>query len=147
MAIIVHDGTATADYNSYASVAAADAFHVDRATSEWASADSAAKTAALIRATDYLDGAYSFTCDRLKSDAVNPALVKATCAMAVHALASTLAEARDEREAIEKTVSSPAGSVSKKLGPKQDPYPHITRMLAPIASRAGAGVAVTRLVK
>lgn len=56
MALTTTPGSASA--NSYASVAEADAYHLDRANAAWAAAVPADKEAALIRATQWLDGRY-----------------------------------------------------------------------------------------
>lgn len=54
MAFVVEDGTGLADANAYASVESVDDYHSDRGNTKWTGAD-AAKEAAIIRATDYLD--------------------------------------------------------------------------------------------
>lgn len=48
----------TVGTDSYASLAEADDYHVRRANADWAAATTAAKEAALLRATAYLDGRY-----------------------------------------------------------------------------------------
>lgn len=55
MALVTTPGELTA--NSYASVAVADAYHLLRGNSTWTEAD-ALKEAALIRATQWIDGRY-----------------------------------------------------------------------------------------
>lgn len=59
MAFIVEDGTGVPDANSYASVEEADAYFADRGNTTWAAAQPAAKQAALINATDYIEMRYS----------------------------------------------------------------------------------------
>jgi hypothetical protein len=44
----------------YGTVAGADAYHAQRANSAWAAGSEVARTAALVRATDYIDGRYRF---------------------------------------------------------------------------------------
>jgi hypothetical protein len=56
MAVIVTPGAA--DANSYASIAAADAYHLARANAPWAAANEAEKSSALIRGTAWLDGTF-----------------------------------------------------------------------------------------
>jgi hypothetical protein len=60
MTIIVETGLALAEANSYASVADADAFHAELGNATWVDADAADKELALIKASRYLDQAYSF---------------------------------------------------------------------------------------
>lgn len=55
MAFVVEDGTGVAGANSYASVAYADAYFLDRNVVAWAAATQQAKEGALIRATDYIN--------------------------------------------------------------------------------------------
>lgn len=58
MAFTVEDGTIVASANSYLSVEAADTYHTDRGNTTWTDATTAAKQAALIKATDYLVQTY-----------------------------------------------------------------------------------------
>ena len=67
MALIKEDGSIVAGANSYANEADADAYQVDRGRTDWADADTNAKEAALVRATDYIEGrfALSFAGERI----------------------------------------------------------------------------------
>lgn len=56
MSLIVEDGTGLADAQSYVSAVDADAYFLARANSVWAAATPEAKEAALVRATQALDG-------------------------------------------------------------------------------------------
>lgn len=58
MAFVVEDGTAKADANSYVAIAEADGYFADRGITAWTGAD-AAKQAALVKATDYIEGRFS----------------------------------------------------------------------------------------
>lgn len=58
MALIVEDGTGLPDAESYASVAAADAYLVARGNVAWGALSQGAREAALRKATDYLGDAY-----------------------------------------------------------------------------------------
>jgi hypothetical protein len=60
VALIVEDGTGVANANAYASLAFADSYHALRANKTWADATVAAKTGAIIRATDYVDQRWRF---------------------------------------------------------------------------------------
>lgn len=57
MAFVVEDGSAKADANSYASIAEADSYFADRGNTSWTGAD-AVKQAALVKATDYIEGRF-----------------------------------------------------------------------------------------
>lgn len=107
MTLITTPGAA--DANSYASVAEADAYHTARGNSAWTGTD-AAKEAALIRATEWLDGRYgeqwpgtrwrlreqslewprAYAMDRdgtgIDGDTIPPEVVKATCEAALREL-------------------------------------------------------------
>lgn len=107
MSLIVEDGTGLSDADSYVSVADADDYHARRANAGW-TGDDGAKEAALVRATDYLDGLYRARwvgrpvmvgqglCwprvyawvqnGYLPSDAVPKALVRACCEAALREL-------------------------------------------------------------
>jgi hypothetical protein len=58
MSLIVEDGSIVAGANSFISLADADAYFEVRGNAAWSAADDDAKTAALIRATDYLTRHY-----------------------------------------------------------------------------------------
>lgn len=57
MAFIVEDGSGIANANSYATVAFADSYFIDRAVFAWAGSD-AVKQSALILATDYVENVF-----------------------------------------------------------------------------------------
>lgn len=57
MAFVVEDGTAKADANSYATIAEADSYFADRSNAAWTGVD-AVKQAALVKATDYIEGRF-----------------------------------------------------------------------------------------
>ena len=56
MALIKEDGSIVPGANSYADIADADAFQADRGRQAWLDATDEVKDAALVRATDYIDG-------------------------------------------------------------------------------------------
>lgn len=60
MALIVEDGTGLANANAYASEAEVDAYHVLIGTpaASWADLSTAAKEAAIVEATQYIDALY-----------------------------------------------------------------------------------------
>ncbi len=61
MALIKEDGSIVTGANSYADAADADAFQADRGRSSWTDADDDAKDAALVRATDYIEGRFALS--------------------------------------------------------------------------------------
>lgn len=58
MTIITETGAGLADAESYASVVTADAYHVKRLNTAWATLDEATKESLLIKATEYMVGQY-----------------------------------------------------------------------------------------
>ena len=68
MPLLVETGSGTNLLaNGYVSVAAADSYHVDRSRAEW-TGTTAAKEAAIVRATDYLDHAYEWRGEKIIED-------------------------------------------------------------------------------
>lgn len=67
MAFLVEDGTGLAAANSYVSVADADTYHGDRGNDGWTGTD-AVKQAALIKATQFIDGTYAFIANNAQRD-------------------------------------------------------------------------------
>ena len=59
MALIKEDGTIIAGANAYADAADADAYQADRGRQAWADAIAPVKDAALVRATEYIEGRYA----------------------------------------------------------------------------------------
>lgn len=149
MSILVHDGSVGCVYNSYASLADADAYHAARATASWTAADPAARTAALIRATDYIDATYTFTVTPYLGTALDALLVKATIAMAANALGKDLAGevTRDVLEREEELTGVVKERTKYDTTKIADPYPLITKILAPITGSTGGGISVGRLAK
>lgn len=60
MAFVVEDGTGLTTANSYASVAVADSYFVDRGNATWAALTNDAKQVALVQATSYVDAVNNF---------------------------------------------------------------------------------------
>ncbi|MFZ4165307.1 DnaT-like ssDNA-binding protein [Brevundimonas sp. NPDC058933] len=151
MSILVHSGAEGVDYNSYASLAEADAYHAARATTAWTSVtDPAVRTAALIRATDYIDATYRFSVNPVLGTGLDALIVKATIVMAVYALSDTLAGKAD-REIVEEEKEA-AGVGKKRVkyaeGQAVDPYPMVTKILAPLTGNSGGGgVSVGKVIR
>jgi hypothetical protein len=68
MAVVVETGAGLANANSYISVAVADAWHEERETSGWFALSAAKKEAAVIKATEFVDIAYTWA-GTIKSNA------------------------------------------------------------------------------
>lgn len=61
MSLVVEDGTAKANAESYCSVADADTYNAAVGNASWAATVTATKEAALRKATRYIDGTYTFS--------------------------------------------------------------------------------------
>lgn len=59
MAVIKEDGSIVANANSYADQSDADAYQTDRGRQSWLNATSEVKDAALVRATEYIEGRFA----------------------------------------------------------------------------------------
>ena len=58
MSLVTEDGTGLSNSNAYTDLATATTYHADRNNTAWAAADVPTQTAALIKATAYIDGKY-----------------------------------------------------------------------------------------
>jgi hypothetical protein len=126
----INIGMLTAD-NSNVTLAEADAYHADRLTPDWTTSAQPVREAACVRATDYITARYTLA---QGVDRTSLIIKQATCALAAHALTSTLAEA-----AVADVVSEEADGVGKIAYGKApvDPFPAITAMLRGVAIRHG----------
>jgi hypothetical protein len=111
MAFTVENGTGLAGANAYISADDADDYHEMRRNTAWDDLDDDEKEAAILKATDYMDAAYSWAGDRststqalgwprsgvvadgvsLASDELPAALVRACAELALRASSSDLA--------------------------------------------------------
>lgn len=110
MALIVETGAVVAGAESYATIAQANAYHMNYNNAAWDAADSEVQEAALRKATAYIDGRYRFRGERASSlqvlawprvavavggyelpySAIPAKLVAATCELALRALTGEL---------------------------------------------------------
>lgn len=147
MSITVHTGTAGSEYNSYASLEAADAYQRARKNTPWEEDhEDDEREAALIRATDYLDTTYDLPAP---AGEVHPLIVRATIVLAFYALTDDFF-AKEERGVVE--IEEELSGVGKQrtkfdTNAVSDPYPMITRILAPITGTTSSSVSVGRLIK
>lgn len=162
MALIVEDGTAKADAESYASVAAADTYHANRGNTAWAAiATTALKEAALRKATDYMGqcfltrwkgyrysttqaldwprsmvpmpGGYGVT--YYATNAIPVAVINACCELALRASAGDLAE-----DTAQEIIREKVGQLETEYQPGSRAgarYPAITRLLGPLLTGSG----------
>lgn len=166
MAIVVEDGTGLENSNSYASSVEAKAYHADRGNTAWAAAASADQTAALIKATGYIDGQYftrfpgKFQLKTIqalqwpRSDAVDrnglslagiPKSVKvATFEAALIFLSTDIVAPREHGGAIKEESIGPIKTVYSDGASNETTYPAIELALKPILSGTSGGVRVTR---
>ncbi len=163
--MIVEDGTGLATSDSYVSVAEADAYHAARANTAWAAALTAAKEAALVRATSALDGIYSARWPGARSNEtqaldwprstawdrdgyplvlVPTAIKHATCEAALVELVKSgaLSAALERGGAVVREKVGPIETEYAGNAPAATVYPAIKQALARIVR--GAGVVLVR---
>lgn len=126
-------------------LSATDAYHLARLTPGWAEAQTATKNAAITRASDFIVATYTLRPD---ADPDDQRFSTAIMALAAHALTSTLVEAEAVRDIVESEKTGDGlGSVVLTYGERNvDRYPHITRMLAPVAYLIGTEPGRTTIV-
>lgn len=134
MGLVLEDGTGVVNSNAYANDTFADAYFAERAVSGW-TATQEEKQAALIRATDYIEGRYGLRFIGVKvsatqslswprtgagdygSDEVPLKLQRATCEYALRALTAALAPDPTYNEAGVSVVTT-----RQKLGPLEKQF-------------------------
>jgi hypothetical protein len=129
----------TAD-NSNVTLAEALSYHTDRATAEWLAADDSTRSAALIRATDYINFTYTLneTIDRTDAAVKNATMALAPYALGINLTAQASPDVlSEELVGVAKTTYSASPS---------DPYPFVTSILSPVASRKGGGFRVVKAI-
>jgi len=159
MAIVVEDGTGKSDAVSYVTVAYADAYHLARGNTSWTGADEV-KEAALIRATDYLDGKYStrwpgtresttqaldwprvnaYDVDNYILSDVPEGVKKSICEAALVELvdAGALSEEQDRGGQVAREVVGPIETEYFAGAPASTVYPAIARCLSRILGPTG----------
>lgn len=107
-------------------IEAATQYHADRANQAWAEASEAARSAAILRAQDYIADTYTLV-DGVQDD---PRHARAVYELALIALAESLIEIVSPqivREKVDGVVE-----VQYSEGPIADRFPTISRILAPL---------------
>lgn len=167
MALVVEDGSIVDGANGYISVADCDAYHSERGNAAW-TGDNATKEAAIIRAADYLDYAYSWKGQRISGEQpmmwprdlwnqnsltvdfsaseVPPRVVRANAELALLALTGSLMPAQDGGKLTSESVSV-GGAITRSRSyagggadPTQRRFPFVDRMLSELATGGSAGV-------
>lgn len=171
MSLVTEDGTARADAESFASVAAADAYHASRGNVSWAGALSTDKENALRRATDYMeqeyrlkwkgrrtsigqsldwprwgvqmeDVGYGRYAAYIEPNTIPAQVTQACCELAFRALSGPLAPDL-QRQVIAKTI----GPIRTEWAPGSPEYVRfrqIDLILKPLLSSGGLGVRLVR---
>lgn len=149
---------------SYITVASADTYHTNRGVTAWA-ATTAAKEAALRKATDYLTQTYRGSWKGARVDSVQvldwprsgivvdgyevlstsiPAAVQNACAELAYKSISGELLADQEQGVVSETIG-PITTVYDRNSPQAKKYPAVARLLAPLLSgRSGISVRLER---
>jgi hypothetical protein len=155
MPLVVETGFGSSLSNAYLSVASADTYHEERGNDSWEEATFAAKEAAIIRASQWIDTFYKFRGQRTHStqamawprsgavdddgfevEGLPPVVVYATAEAALRALQGDLSP---DRERGGRVVRQKVGEVEVEYAPEAPAgtvYAHIDALLR--------GVTVTR---
>lgn len=155
MTLIVEDGSGLPDAASYVAPADADEYHATRGTVAWSTATAEARSAALVRATDYADAAYVYTGKRATGTqalewprtgggapgGIPRSLRHAVCELAVRALAGGLTP-DGSAAVVEETIGPITTRYSERSAGR--PYPHVDRLVRPLLAVRAGGVAVVR---
>lgn len=171
MSLITEDGTGRADAESFASLAAADAYHASRGNVAWAGALAADKENALRRATDYAEQEYrskwrgarmsltqSLSWPRLnvqlddvgygriaayvQPNTVPPQVVQACCELAIRALQGPLAP--DLQRQIIAETTGPIRTEYAVGAPEYVRYRAVDLLLKPLLASSGMGIQMVR---
>ena len=156
MAFTVEDGSGVPGANSYTSEAFALEYHQDRGNSAWGAADQVAQTAALIKATQFLES-FDFLGYRYsdaqglswpREDVYDPdgyevtgipvKLQQAVCEAALVALSADLDPALDRGGKVKKDKTGPLETEYMDNAPVKTIYPKVIALIRNlIRSRAG----------
>lgn len=167
MALVVEDGTGLETANSYVSLVDCDTYHSDRGNTSWTGED-AAKEAALIRATQYLDMHYrsrflgyryseeqALEWPRYDAEDDNgyyldneipKELEQATCELALRALSGELLEDQDRGGAVRRVRIGEIETEYSESAPAGTIYRFVDEILGRLLSGgSGAGVRIKRV--
>jgi hypothetical protein len=122
----------------------ADAFHLARNNEAWEGTE-AEKSAAILRAEDYVEAVYSLRAD---TPTDHPLLVKALCLLALEFLTNPPA-LKQERQVL-KSKEDTAGVLVEEFEYSEtpaDPYPLVTSLLRPLMAGRSGGIVAMRVVR
>lgn len=158
MSLVVEDGQGRPDAQSYVSVSDATAYHASRGNSAWGALSEPEKEAALIRATDYMRGAYRMRWRGYRANSVQaldwprlsvvvdgypvapdsvPAdVANACCELALRASSGELAP--DLTQGIVQRTVDVITTVYDTTSPQATRFRAVDQLLAPYLSGAGA---------
>jgi hypothetical protein len=171
MSLIVEDGTARADSESYASVDQMDAYHAARGNAQWASLTTVEKEQAARRACDYLVQMYHMKWKGARArydqaldwpridvrlddiglgmfnayvpyNTVPQQVINATCEMALRAAAGELAP--DLQRTVAEETIGPIKTVYATGAPEFVRYRSIGLLLRPLLTNGGMGIRLER---
>jgi hypothetical protein len=151
MALIVQDGTgAVADANGYISVAYFKSYHADRGNDKATEYNDDEIAAAIIRASDYIDGRWTLNTSLLYGLTPSAIPTRFKNAVAEYALRSAILHEDESSLSPDVTRDMLIESSTKKIGPIEktvkyasssfrsiSAYPAADMMIAPYTSRIG----------
>lgn len=160
----VEDGTGLSSSNAYVAQTTADTYHLARGNTAWASATSDQKNAAIVRASQAIDGMYgkawpgarltltqamdwprtgAYDLDGYALTLVPQGVADAACEGALLELtAGTLSASIDS--SVEEVQVGPIKKRTRTGGGSPKTYPTVARALRRIIRRTGANVALSR---
>ena len=167
--LVVEDGTAKTNANTYASVATADTYADDRGITSWTALTTTEKEVALIKGTDYLEATYrlawrgfrktatqSLSWPRtdveadgftVESGIIPSAVVSACIEAAIRASSETMIEDQTQRVVREKVDVIEVEYA--EFSDSQKRFPAIERLISPYLTSysGGGGMAITSVVR
>jgi hypothetical protein len=161
--------TITVGTNTYLSVADADTYWSNRSNTTWSSATTAQKEAALLEATQYIDGAYSFIGTQITANAlafprygafivrgnlagisydsatIPPQITTACAELALEALGGRLAPSQERGGAIKREKVDSLEVEYQDGAPSNKTYDFVDMLLAPLLSHGRNTVLLARV--
>jgi hypothetical protein len=147
--------------DTYLSVADADAYWLARSNTTWSDADNAVKEKALIEATQYLDGAFSYIGTQITtnvlawpryeafitkgnfagvtydSSTIPPQITNACAEIALHALSARLVEVKERDGAVKREKVDVIEVEYLDRAPSSKTYKFATMILSPLLNSGG----------
>lgn len=160
MALIIETGAGVANADSYVEIAAADAYHLARGNTAWASASNGNKEIALRNAGIYLDNQYTFegmktaqensmawprygVIDRdgyeISSDVIPTAVKNAQCELALRALSGALISDVAANSRVKSQTVDVISIVYETWQSQQNSYSIVDMLLRGLTVGSGSG--------